>query len=88
MDAKSTNITNWISHMEWLVIFLTLLGGFHSLNSRIDATNARMDGVNTRFDQLMYTWHSESRDFHGRLLEQNLEFGMRIKGLEPNTTQQ
>lgn len=50
----------WLSHVEWVVMFVTLIGGFYSMDARIDATNAR-------FDQFMLSWHEESKDFHGRL---------------------
>ncbi|MEN6512231.1 MAG: hypothetical protein ABFD00_10445 [Chloroherpetonaceae bacterium] len=49
-----------INHIEWLIVFITLLGGFYALDGRIDA-------INNRFDQFMIAWHEESKDFHGRL---------------------
>lgn len=51
---------NWLSHVEWVIIFITLVGGFYSMDARIDAANSR-------FDQFMIAWHEESKDFHGRL---------------------
>ncbi len=51
---------SFISHIEWLIVFLTLLGGFYALDNRIDS-------INSRFDQFMMAWHEESKDFHGRL---------------------
>lgn len=56
-----------LSHIEWLVVFLTLIGGFYSLDARIDA-------INCRFDQFMIAWHEEAKDFHGRLERQDAEF--------------
>lgn len=50
----------WISHIEWLVVFVTLLGGFYALDSRIDH-------MNSRFDQFLMVWHEEAKEFHGRL---------------------
>ena len=58
MESKNNN---WLSHLEWLVVFVTLLGGFYALDGRIDM-------INSRFDQFMFTWHEESKDFHGRLI--------------------
>lgn len=49
-----------ITHIEWLIVFITLLGGFYALDARID-------GINNRFDQYMIASHEESKDFHGRL---------------------
>jgi hypothetical protein len=50
----------WLSHIEWIIVFITLIGGFYSLDARIDA-------INSRFDQFMIAWHEEAKDFHGRL---------------------
>lgn len=69
------NLNSAISHIEWLVVFVTLLGFFYSMDSRIDATN-------TRFDQMMIAWHEESKDFHGRLERNDCEFKMRISAIE------
>ncbi len=51
---------NWLSHLEWIIVFITLIGGFYSIDARIDA-------INSRFDQFMIACHQESKDFHGRL---------------------
>jgi hypothetical protein len=55
-DQKST----WISHLEWVVLFVTLLGGFYSVNTRID-------NCNNRIDQVITLMHNENMQFHGRL---------------------
>ena len=55
-DQKST----WISHLEWVVLFVTLLGGFYSVNTRID-------NCNNRIDQVITLMHNESMQFHSRL---------------------
>lgn len=59
-NTKTNNEKNWLTHIEWLIVFITLLGGFYSLDARIDA-------INSRFDQFMIAWHEEAKDFHGRL---------------------
>jgi len=63
-DQKS----NWISHLEWVVLFVTLLGGFYSVNSRIDNCNNRMDQFLMAWQQENVAWHQETKDFHGRLV--------------------
>jgi hypothetical protein len=60
-----------INHMEWLIVFITLLGGFYALDARIDAINAR-------FDQFMIASHEESKDFHGRMERQDAEFKSKL----------
>lgn len=49
-----------INHMEWLAIFVMLIGGYYAIESKFDA-------INSRFDQFLLAWHEESKDFHGRL---------------------
>lgn len=77
-NNSNENAGKWINHIEWLVLFITLLGGFYAvdgridtLNSRIDnaisSTNSRQDAINTRFDQFLNAWKEEAKDFHGRL---------------------
>lgn len=51
---------NWISHAEWMTMFIALLGGFYSIDTRIDIHINRMD-------QFLIAWHEEAKDFHGRL---------------------
>mgnify|MGYP001615458479 CR=1 FL=1 len=43
----------WVTHMEWLVVFLTIIGGFYMIEMRMD--------------QFLMAWHQENKDFHGRL---------------------
>lgn len=56
-------LINWSTHIEFLVIFFTLIGGYYHLDtkidvqcmsntSRIDQVNDRVDLVNARLDQL------------------------------------
>lgn len=52
--------TNWISHAEWVVMFITLLGGFYTIETRIETCNNRMD-------QFLIAWHQENKDFHNRM---------------------
>lgn len=56
-----------IIHIEWIIVFITLLGGFYSLDARIDA-------INSRFDQFMIAWHEEAKDFHGKLERHDAEY--------------
>ena len=56
----SENKISWLSHVEWIIVIVTLLGGFYALDNRIDV-------INSRFDQFLVAWHQESKDFHGRL---------------------
>ena len=57
------SIKNWSIHIEFLVIFFTLLGGYFHLDNkmdiqsifqteRIDQAHARIDQINDRIDQV------------------------------------
>lgn len=69
---------NWISHIEWVIMFVTLIGGFYAIESRFDNCNNRIDQflvawreestawhANWRAESI--AWHQETKDFHGRL---------------------
>jgi hypothetical protein len=62
MESKA-----WISHMEWAVMLLTILGLFYSMDAKFESVNHRIDSANVRFDQFMFEWKQESKEFHGRL---------------------
>ena len=51
---------NWISHVEWVIMFVTIIGSFFAIYSCIN-------DCNSRFDQFLIAWHDEAKDFHGRL---------------------
>jgi len=43
---------NWSIHVEFLIIFFTLLGGYFMIQQDIAAQTCRIDQVNARTDQL------------------------------------
>lgn len=51
--VKEKERINWIGHLEWLVLFIAVVGSIYNLNSR--------------FDAFMIATHVESKDFHGRM---------------------
>ncbi len=44
---------NWTSHAEFVVIFITLLGGFFLLDGKIDNQSARTDRLYEMFIDLL-----------------------------------
>ncbi len=42
----------WSIHAEFLIIFITLLGGYYMITQQIDAQACRIDQANARTDQL------------------------------------
>jgi hypothetical protein len=45
-------IKNWSIHVEFIVIFITLLGGYFMIEQQISTQTARIDQINCRTDQL------------------------------------
>ena len=43
---------NWSIHVEFSIIFFTLLGGYFMIQQDISSQTARIDQVNARTDQL------------------------------------
>lgn len=43
---------NWSIHAEFIVIFITLLGGYFMIEQQISTQTARIDQINTRTDLL------------------------------------
>lgn len=58
---------NWISHIEWVVMFVTLVGGFYTIDSRIDNCHSRIDQFLIAWRAEANAFHQETKDFHGRL---------------------
>jgi hypothetical protein len=50
---------NWLSHVEWVVMFVTLIVGFYRLESKIQNCSNRMD-------QFFIACHEESKNFQGK----------------------
>lgn len=45
-------VKNWVSHAEFVVLFITLLGGFCLLDSKIERAHERIDRHGERTDRL------------------------------------
>lgn len=45
--------TNWIGHLEWLTLFVTLVGGFYLLDGKIDRQSQRTDRLYEMFIDLL-----------------------------------
>lgn len=55
---------SWISHAEWVVMLITILGGFLTINSRMDHQIERLDMrimcMEERFDQRLISQEARS----------------------------
>lgn len=60
---------HWFVHVEWVTVFITLLGGFFMLDSKIETQNARTDRLydmfvdnQTRMHELLNEMKKENQD--------------------------
>lgn len=44
---------NWFVHVEWVVVLMTLLGGFYLLDGKIERQGARTDRLYEMFIDLL-----------------------------------
>ena len=56
----------WTTHLEFLVIFITLVGGIYFNISNTQQMSARIDQVNTRTDQLYEMFIDVVKESHRR----------------------
>jgi hypothetical protein len=53
------NKINWFVHVEWVVVLITLLGGFYLLDGKIERQGARTDRLYEMFiDLIKHEQHS------------------------------
>jgi hypothetical protein len=58
---------SWSVHVEFAVIFITLIGGFYTLDSKIEKQGARTDKLYEMFVDLQKEIKQEAKEFHGRV---------------------
>jgi hypothetical protein len=54
---------NWFVHVEWVVVLITLLGGFYLLDGKIERQGHRTD----RLYEMFIDMQNEIKHFHGRV---------------------
>lgn len=64
----------WTIHAEFVVLLVTLIGGFYLLDGKIERCGARTDKLyemfvenQAKFHEEANKFHDEMRKFHGRL---------------------
>lgn len=62
------------SHIEFMVLLITLLGGFYLLDGKIERQGERTDKLYEMFVSAQEEFHKEMRDFHARLERQDAEY--------------
>lgn len=58
---------SWTNHAEFVVLLITLLGGFYLLDGKIERQGERTDKLYEMFCEVQKQWAKDSKDFHGRL---------------------
>lgn len=54
---------NWFVHVEWVVVLVTLLGGFYMLDGKIERQGERTDKLYEMFIENQ----KELKELHGRI---------------------
>ncbi len=57
---------SWSTHAEFMVLLITLLGGFYLLDGKIERQCERVDGLYEIFISNQKEFHEEMKIFHGR----------------------
>ena len=55
------------SHVEFLVLLVTLLGGFYLLDDKIETQGARTDKLYEMFVENQKTFYEEMKNIHARV---------------------
>ena len=58
---------SWFIHVEWVVLLLTLLGGFYMLDNKIERNTAALSARSDRLYEMFIQVHDEIKDLHGRV---------------------
>ena len=68
MSENTVDINrNWFVHVEWVVVLVTLLGGFYTLDGKIERQGQRTDRLYEMWLEENQSFHAAMKDFHGRL---------------------
>lgn len=59
----------WFVHVEWVVVFITLLGGFYLIDGKIERQGERTDKLYEMFVENQRDIHNLIREIHGRVCE-------------------
>jgi len=53
------NDKNWFVHVEWVVMLVTLLGGFYLLDGKIERQGNRTDRLYEMFCEVQIQWKND-----------------------------
>lgn len=57
----------WTMHAEFVVLLITLIGGFYTLDGKIERQCGRTDKLYEIFVDNQTKFHEEMRQFHSRI---------------------
>jgi hypothetical protein len=52
-ETKIANTTNWIQHLEFLILMVTMIDGIYSLDAKIERQSQRTDRLYEMFIDLV-----------------------------------
>lgn len=58
----------WFVHIEWVVVLITLLGGFYTLDSKIERQSARTDRLYEIYVESNEKWNERWADTQNELV--------------------
>lgn len=68
----------WFVHFEWVVVLVTLIGGFYMIDSKIDAvrqdTSMRVASQCERTDKLYEMWVTTQKEIYDLRVDNNQKF--------------
>lgn len=65
------NQKNWMLHLEFVVMFMTLLGGFYTLDNKIERLTQQQS---QRTDRLYEMWCTTQEEIKNLRLDMNREY--------------
>lgn len=64
---------NWFVHVEWVVVLVTLLGGFYLLDGKIERQGARTDRLYEMFCEVQKQWAQDSNNMKDEIINMKKE---------------
>lgn len=53
MKSNPEQKNNWVSHVEWVGLMITIIGGFYLMDGKIERQSARTDRLYEMFIELV-----------------------------------
>jgi hypothetical protein len=77
---------NWFIHVEWVVVLITILGGFYTIDAKIERQSSRVDMVmqectsrNDRLYEMFIQLIKENNSSRKEAVAKEIEFDHRLQ---------